>query len=349
MTEQTANTPVWDPSAERVARSRLAAFVRALEQAPDLAAGSPDEYAALWAWSVEDPERFWPAVARFTGLRYEVDPAERDVAGFGLDRMAPPDAVLGPRWFPAWRLNFSDNLLRFADERTALVSWTEQGRQRAMTYRELTDAVTRLAAALHDAGVQPGDRVAGWMPNIPETVVAMLAATRLGAVWSSCSPDFGEKGVVDRFGQIAPRILFAADEYRYAGKRIDCLERLRGIVSALPSVEHVVVVPYGGEAGELPGVRGAVWYEAFVGGSAGGVGPPPTGMMHRAAGKRPILLPPTASFRRPRGSSRSTTPSTSCTRQARPACRNAWSTAPAAPFCSTPRSSCCTPTSRATT
>jgi acetoacetyl-CoA synthetase len=254
----------------------MAAFVRSLGEPIPAPASAPDEYAAVWAWSIAHPERFWPAVARFTGMRYEVDSAAPDVVGIGLDRMAPPDPVLGPRWFPAWRLNFADNLLRYSDDRPALVCWSEQGRQRALSYAELASAVERLAAALHSAGIGVGDRVAGWMPNIPETVIAMLAATRLGAVWSSCSPDFGVKGVVDRFGQIAPRVLFAADGYRYAGKTIDCLERLREIVAALPSVERTVVVPYAGESGRADGdVEGAVWYADFV--ANGRRGAPPRG------------------------------------------------------------------------
>ena len=140
----------------------------------------------------------------------------------GLDRMAPPDPELGPRWFPGARLNFAENLLRFDDEREALVFWNEQGRQRALTYRELgAPRSPRSRPRSRRDGVGAGDRVAGFLPNLPETVIAMLAAASLGAIWSSCSPDFGANGVLDRFGQIAPRVLIAADGYRYAGKEID--------------------------------------------------------------------------------------------------------------------------------
>ena len=275
MTEHRSGAPIWIPSAERIAQSRLSAFVRAVGDLPARASHEPDDYATLWAWSVAHPERFWREVAHFTGLRYEVDSSVADVAGIGLDRMAPPDARLGPRWFPAWRLNFADNLLRFADDGTALVFWNEQGRQRALTYRELGAAVEEVSAALAAAGVRHGDRVAGWLPNLPETVIAMLAATRLGAIWSSCSPDFGIKGVVDRFGQISPRVLFAADGYRYAGKSIDCLERLRGIVESLPSLERVVVVPYLGGSATVEDLPLAEWWDEFV--KAGGAGAPPRG------------------------------------------------------------------------
>jgi acetoacetyl-CoA synthetase len=141
--------------------------------------------------------------------------------------MAPPDPELGPKWFTGSRLNFAENLLRYDDDREALVFWNERGAQRRLTYRELNAHVARLASALRECGVGVGDRVAGFMPNLPETVIAMLATTSLGAIWSSCSPDFGVTGVLDRFGQIQPRVLFCADGYRYSGRDIDCLERVR--------------------------------------------------------------------------------------------------------------------------
>jgi hypothetical protein len=162
----------------------------------------------------------------------------------GLDRMAPPDPELGPRWFTGARLNFAENLLRFDDEHEALVSWNESGRRGALTYAELQESVRAVAAALRAQGIVAGDRVAGFMPNIPEAVIAMLATASLGAIWSSCSPDFGVKGVLDRFGQIEPRVLFTADGYRYAGKEIDSLGRVREIVQQIRSIERVVVVPY---------------------------------------------------------------------------------------------------------
>ena len=276
MSERSTDSPIWTPSAEAIARSRLAAFVRSLGDSFTPGTESPDEYAALWEWSVANPERFWTGVAQFTGLRYEVDSSVPDVAGIGLDRMAPPHPELGPLWFPAWRLNFADNLLRFDDDHPALVFWNERGRRRALTYRELQESVAAVAAALQDAGVGVGDRVAAWMPNLPETVIAMLATTRLGAIWSSCSPDFGIKGVLDRFGQIGPKVLIAADGYRYAGRELECLTRLREIVAALPSLERVVVVPYLRENAELvDGMRRAMsWRELARGGAA-----PPAAML----------------------------------------------------------------------
>ena len=200
----------------------------------------------MHAWSTSRPQEFWPAVWRFCGVVAEARSGAQawDDVVLGFDRMALPDAALGPRWFLGARLNFAENLLRYRDEREALVSWSEEGRRGSLSYAQLFSAVMRAAAALTASGVREGDRVAGFLPNIPETVIAMLAAASLGAVWSSCSPDFGVNGVLDRFGQIAPRVLIAADGYRYAGKDIDSVERVRGIAAALPQLERVVLVPF---------------------------------------------------------------------------------------------------------
>jgi len=208
--------------------------------------GDRVDYSRLYQWSVDHRERFWPEVWRYCGVvaaeRQGRDPWDKVV--IGLDRMAPPDPELGPRWFTGARLSFAENLLRYSDDREALVSWGEAGRRTALTYAELQESVAAVATALRAHGIVSGDRVAGFMPNIPETVIAMLATASLGAIWSSCSPDFGVKGVLDRFGQIAPRVLFTADGYRYAGKEIDSLVRVREIVDQIPSIERVVVVPY---------------------------------------------------------------------------------------------------------
>jgi acetoacetyl-CoA synthetase len=166
--------------------------------------------------------------------------------------MAPPDPVRGPRWFRGARLNFAENLLRFDDAREALVFWNEEGRQRALSFAELRREVDRYAAALRLSGVGMGDRVAGWLPNLPETVVAMLATASLGAIWSSCSPDFGDRAVLDRFGQIRPKVLFAADWYRHAGKVLDLADRLRAVLAGLPEVQRVVVIPYLGGSAARP-------------------------------------------------------------------------------------------------
>ena len=262
------DAPVWAPHPDAVARARLTAFVAVLRGE----GVQVSDYASLWRWSVEQPERFWAAVWRFCGVVAEGPEGAPAGAPWrtvlvGGDRMAPPDPVLGPRWFDGARLNFAENLLRYDDERPALVAWTERGARARLSYAELRAEVARIAAGLRAAGVGVGDRVAGFLPNGPHAVIAMLATATLGAVWSSCSPDFGVQGVLDRFGQIAPTVLVCADGYEYAGKPVAVLPRVRAIVASLPSVERVVVASWLGDADDvasaLPTIRGAVAWEAF--------------------------------------------------------------------------------------
>ncbi len=257
--------PLWAPSPAQVAQSQMVAFHRHLVVTGAMPA-EPWDWEALYRFSIEHPGAFWSGVWSFGGVigsRVDGAPVVE-----GLDRMAPPTAQEGPRWFPGARLNFAENLLRFDDDRRALVSWTELGPLDTLTYRELRQQVAAVARGLSRAGVRPGDRVAGFLPNTIHAVVAMLGATSLGATWSSCSPDFGASGVLDRFGQIAPRVLVVADGYRYAGKSIDCLGRTREIVDALPAIAQVVVVRLaerlGGTRGVLDGIRGATEWEALV-------------------------------------------------------------------------------------
>ncbi len=242
--------PLWAPAPERAARAHLARFTARYRPGAS--------YDELWRWSVEHREAFWPAVWEWCGVVAEERPGRPpwDAVLEGGDRMAPPDPALGPRWFRGARLNFAENLLRFAEggasddgraaQRPALVFWNELGRRRDVSYAELGREVARVQAALRAAGVVPGDRVAGLLPNLPETVALMLAATALGAVWSSCSPDFGERAVLDRFSQIRPKVLFTVDGYRYGGKVVDLRERVRAVAAALPQTERFVVVPYAG-------------------------------------------------------------------------------------------------------
>jgi acetoacetyl-CoA synthetase len=207
--------------------------------------------AALHRWSVEEPELFWRGVFRHCGV---VAAEEGFVVLEGRDRMP------GARWFPQARLNFAENLLRRRDAGPALVFRSEAGTRRELGHGELYAAVSQLAAALRAFGIRPGDRVAGYLPNLPEAIVAMLAATSIGAVWSSCSPDFGVAGVLERFGQIEPRVLFAADGYIYGGRNFDSLERLAELRAALPSVERVVVVPHLRAEPDLAAIPGATTF-----------------------------------------------------------------------------------------
>ena len=224
--------PLWQPSPDRIADSNLTRFIALVNEQ---CGTTIDDYAALYKWSVKDPVAFWPLLWRFCGVK-----ANREWDSVLIDG----DKMPGARWFEGSRLNFAENLLSRRDEETAIIFYGENGDRRALTYAELYRAVAGVAAALRAHGIVPGDRVAGFLPNIPESIVAMLATTSIGAIWSSCSPDFGINGVLDRFGQIAPRILFTADGYLYNGKRIDSLARVAEVAREIESIERIVVVPF---------------------------------------------------------------------------------------------------------
>ena len=266
--------PIWTPSAAQSAMANVTRFIRTAVQPMGGAASTVNDSPSLYAWSIDSPEQFWPAVWRFCDVvadeRQGRDPW--DTVLHGGDRMAPPDPELGPHWFSGARLNFAENLLRRRDDHEALVLWTEQGAARRLTFAELATDVAAFAEFLRRSGIVPGDRVAGFLPNIPEAVVAMLGAASIGAVWSSCSPDFGSAGVLDRFGQITPRVLVTADGYRYGGTLIDSLSRVREYLPNLPSVECVVVVPHVGSRGddrtkEIDDARAVSWCDALRQGS----------------------------------------------------------------------------------
>jgi acetoacetyl-CoA synthetase len=222
--------PLWQPSPEAAARSRLAAFAA---QAGTVAGRDLSRYADLHRWSVEHPDAFWQAVWAFTGV---IASAPAEVPVRDLDKFP------GARWFPGARLNFAENLLRRRDERPALISVLENGVRRELDFAELYRQTAAIAAHLRELGVGPGDRIAGWLPNVPETVVAMLATASLGAVWSSCSPDFGVAGALDRFGQIEPKVLFAADGYYYNNRHIDTTEKMQQVAQRVPSVGATIWV-----------------------------------------------------------------------------------------------------------
>jgi len=242
--------PLWIPSAERIAGSNLTGFA---EHVHRLHGAPRGDYSALWRWSVEERETFWTALAEFAGVIWER--GSRPVLQ-GRDRM--PGCV----WYEDTRLNFAENLLARRDQHTALVFVNERGTRRQLSYLELHAEVARIAAGLRELGLRPGDRVAGYLPNLPEAIIAMLATASIGGVWTSCSPDFGSNGVLDRFGQIAPRVLFTADGYYYSGKTLDSIGPIRGVLEQLPSVERVVVVPYledGAKKLDVPHATG--WHE----------------------------------------------------------------------------------------
>ncbi|MBN2706565.1 MAG: acetoacetate--CoA ligase [Deltaproteobacteria bacterium] len=244
--------PLWQPSAERIKNSNLTCLMAQLKEKKGLEFKSYDE---LYQWSVSDRAAFWESVWEYGGV----------IASRGYDEvMVDGDKMPGAKWFTGARLNFAENLLRFRDEREALVFKGEDQEAQRITYAELYDQVARLAAALREAGVKCGDRVAGFVPNMTETIVAMLAATSIGAIWSSCSPDFGIKGVLDRFGQIEPKILFTANGYSYNGKKFSSLEKINEILGSLPSIEKVVVIPYTEARADISTIGNAVHYQDFL-------------------------------------------------------------------------------------
>jgi len=242
---------LWKPSEERAKSSNMYRFMTFINERHQQ---NFTDYEGLYAWSISHIPDFWAAAWDFLGVR----------ASRGYDQVIEDERKMpGAKWFSGARLNFAENLLRFRDDSVALLFKGEDHPVRKMTYAELYDEVARLAKSLRDFGVGPGDRVAGFLPNMPETIAAMLAATSLGAVWSSCSPDFGIKGVLDRFGQIRPKVLFVANGYYFKGKNLDSLSRVAEIIKDLPSIEKVVVVPYTEREPDISGLRGAVDYHAF--------------------------------------------------------------------------------------
>lgn len=247
-----SDLPLWSPSKAQIASANLTAFIKFAQERWD----SPiSDYGSLYRWTIEKPESFWEAIWDFCGV----------VASRRGDRVVDDFGQMpGARWFPGARLNFAENLLRHRDDRQAIVFWNERGFQRSLTYAELHHEVARLAESLRGIGLEPGDRVAGFVPNVPETVVAMLACASLGAVWSSCSPDFGLQGALDRFGQIEPRVLFTADGYLYNGREFDSLERIAALRQQIPSIERVIVIPNLTNAPDLQNLPDAVLWNDFL-------------------------------------------------------------------------------------
>lgn len=236
---------LWSPPTDRVAHTNLAAFQSFW--AARLNAGF-DGYDALYSRSINDLEGFWTAVRDFCGVKAD---------HWGERVLIDADKMPGAQFFPDARINFAENFLRRRDDSAAIVFRAEDKIDRKISWRELYDSVSKLAQFLKETGVKPGDRCAGFVPNMPEAIIAMLAATSLGAVWTSCSPDFGEQGVLDRFGQVKPKVLFTADGYYYGGKAHDSLARVSAIVSQLPSVAQVVVFPLLSDTPDVADIRNA--------------------------------------------------------------------------------------------
>ena len=230
---QIMNKPCWTPDPVAISETRLSAFMRHVAQSSGVV---HDNYASLWAWSVEKPEAFWRAVWDFSALIGE--------PGTQVLEWDAQQGMLGASWFSQARLNFAENLLRPCSNPEALVFWGEDRVRRSLSRQQLYVAVAQLCAALNELGVVAGDRVAVWLPNMPEAIIAMLSCASIGAIFTSASPDFGVQGALDRFGQVAPKVLIGVDGYYYNGKIIDVSGKLTEVARQLPTLNKVIVVAY---------------------------------------------------------------------------------------------------------
>jgi len=244
--------PIWEPSAESIEQAQITQFARHAVRKHRLELNS---YPEFYRWTVENPEIFWSEVWDWCGVI---------ASKKGSTVLVDGERMPGAKWFPEARLNFAENLLRRGDRGDAFAFWDETGFRRRVSYSELTSDVSRAAQALQQLGLRAGDRAAALLPNMPETPMLALAALSQGMVWSSCSPDFGVAGVLDRFGQIEPKILFCADGYRYAGREHDSLGRVAEIAGRLPTLRKVVVVPHLRARPELNGIPKAVLLEEWL-------------------------------------------------------------------------------------
>jgi acetoacetyl-CoA synthetase len=245
-------TPIWQPSEQAIESAQLTQFARQVVRKHRL---DFNTYADFYRWTVDNPEIFWSEVWDWCGVI---------ASKKGSTVLVDGDKIQGAKWFPDARLNYAENLLRRGDRGDAFVFWDETGFRRRVSYSDLTSDVSRAAQALVQLGLRAGDRAAAFIPNLPETAMLALAALSQGMVWSSCSPDFGVEGVLERFGQIEPKILFCADGYRYAGREHDALERIAEIAEKLPALRRVVVVPHLRAKPDISAIPKAVLLEDWL-------------------------------------------------------------------------------------
>ena len=246
------NNPVWTPSQKQIDRSQMTKFIKYVNLSHHLSLKNYDD---LYSWSIQDIPSFWESVWEFCEVKYSTPYSEI---------VDDTSKMPGAKWFTGSQLNYAENLLRFKDSKPAIIFKGENQNPSILTYHDLNEEVKKVAYALRNMGIVKGDRVAGFIPNMPEAVIAMLASASIGAIWSSSSPDFGIKGVLDRFAQIEPKVLFAADGYFYNGKRFNSLEKLEGILKALPSIENVVIVPYTRHQADISSIQNGVHYKDFL-------------------------------------------------------------------------------------
>jgi acetoacetyl-CoA synthetase len=245
-------TPLWVPSEERKRQANITRFMNVVNAQHNL---NFESYNELYRWSIENIPAFWAAMWDFAEIRNSrgYNHVVEDLSRFP-----------GAKWAPGARLNFAENLLRHRDDQLAFVFIGETQTSKRMTYAELYDSVARFAHSLQEAGVGVGERVVGYMPNLIETAIAMLAATSLGAAWSSCATDIGPAAAIERLGQVKPKVLITADGYFYKGKTFDTLEHAAEVVRGIPSLEKVIVVSYTRERPDISQIPNAVHYEEFL-------------------------------------------------------------------------------------
>jgi acetoacetyl-CoA synthetase len=236
---------MWKPDKDRIVATSMHRFMRATGQ---------DDYESLYAWSIGNSPAFWEALCEFCDVRFD-QAAETT--------LARPGNIIDAGWFTGSKLNYAAHLLRHSGDQAALIFVGENGARRELSREQLHDEVAFIAAGLREAGVEQGDRVGGYLPNCPEAVIAMLATASIGAIWSSCSPDFGVNGVVDRFGQIEPKVLFAVNAYYYNGKTCDIRETLAGIVNAVPGIGCTVIIPFADDVPADTALDNAVAWSDF--------------------------------------------------------------------------------------
>ncbi len=246
------NPILWTPTQDQVNTSQMEAFRNQVNSRFNI---NLKDYFDLYEWSISNISDFWKAVWGFMALEFSGD----------YTQVVDDDSKMpGAQWFEGVKMNFAENLLRIRSEKPAIHFKGEGQAVRTLSYNELFDEVEKLASTLRKIGIQQGDRVVGFMPNMPETIIAMLATASIGAIWSSSSPDFGIKGVLDRFTQIKPKVLFAANGYYYNGGKFDSLEKLNSILDQLPSVDHVVVTPYTESNPDISSVKNGILWDKFT-------------------------------------------------------------------------------------
>ncbi|MFH1758723.1 MAG: AMP-binding protein, partial [Pseudomonadota bacterium] len=245
-------TPLWRPSAEWIKNANMTRFTEYVNQRHGQHFRT---YFELYQWSIENIPDFWARMWEFADIK----------ASRGYDQVVDDLGKFpGAKWFSGARLNFAENLLRYRDDQLAFIFKGETQKYARMTYRELYTTVARLAKSLREIGVKPGDRVVGYMPNMMETAIAMLAATSVGATWSSCATDIGSQAALDRLGQIEPKVLFTVNGYYYKGKVFSSLSNAAEVAKGIPSLKKVVVVSYPDDQPDLSHIPHAVRYEDFL-------------------------------------------------------------------------------------